>query len=71
VSLSPKAAEIVERFQEAAGISASEAISELIERSEGTPARIKFVDGWPMADIPPEGEWITTEDLLRAEAELR
>jgi hypothetical protein len=61
--------EIVERFQTAAGLSMSEAVSILIERSEQPPARIKYVDGWPMADIPLDGEWITTEDVLRAEAE--
>jgi hypothetical protein len=70
VALSPEALEIVQRFQEATGLSLSESISELIERTEPRPPRIKYVDGIPMADIPMDGEWITTEDVLRAQAEL-
>jgi hypothetical protein len=70
VTLSADAAEIVKRFQDATGLSMSEAVSELIERSEPKPPRIKFVDGLPMADIPMDGKWITTEDILRAQAEL-
>lgn len=70
VVLSPRAAEIVQQFQDAAGISLSEAISELIERSEEPPARIKFVDGIPTADVPLTGKWITNEDVIRAQAEL-
>jgi len=70
VTLSPRAAEIVALFQEAAGISMSDAISELIERTEETPARIKYVDGLPMADLPADTAWITTEDILRAENEI-
>lgn len=62
--------EIVERFQQATGLSMSEAISELIERSEPKPPRIRYVDGFPTADIPLDGKWITTEDVLRAQAEL-
>jgi hypothetical protein len=60
----------VQRFQEAAGISASEAVSVLIERSEEPPARIKYVNGLPMADVPMDGKWVSTEDILRAEAEI-
>jgi hypothetical protein len=48
----------------------SEAVSELIERTEPRPPRIKYVDGFPTADIPMDGKWITTEDILRAQAEL-
>lgn len=70
MTLSADAAEIVRRFQDATGLSMSEAVSELIERSEPKPPRIKFVDGLPMADIPMDGKWITTEDILRAQAEL-
>jgi hypothetical protein len=70
IALSPDAAEIVERFQSAADLSLSEAVSILIERSEQPPVRIKYCDGWPMADIPLDGDWITNEDVLRAEAEL-
>ena len=70
VALSPEAMEIAERFQEATGLSMSESISELIERAEPKPPRIKYVDGIPMADIPMNGEWITTEDVLRAQAEI-
>lgn len=70
MTLSARAAEIVEQFQSAAGISVSEAISELIERTEETTPRIKFVDGIPMADVSMTGKWITNEDIIRAQAEL-
>jgi len=70
VALSARAAEIVGHLQEAAGISLSEAVSTLIERSEEQPARIKYVNGLPVADIPMDGKWITTEDILQAEAEI-
>jgi hypothetical protein len=70
VTLSVRAAEIVEQFQSAAGISVSEAISELIERTEETVPRIKFVDGIPMADVSLTGKWISNEDIIRAQAEL-
>jgi hypothetical protein len=70
ITLSPEAFEIAERFKDATGLSMSEAVSELIERTEPRPPRIKYVNGLPMADIPMDGEWITTEDILRAQAEL-
>ena len=70
ITLSPEAFEIAERFKDAAGLSMSEAVSELIERTEPRPPRIKYVDGFPTADIPMDGKWITTEDILRAQAEL-
>jgi hypothetical protein len=70
ITLSPEAFEIAERFKEATGLSMSEAVSELIERTEPRAPRIKYVDGFPTADIPMDGKWITTEDILRAQAEL-
>jgi homospermidine synthase len=69
VALSAEAAELVARYQEASGLSLSDAVSALIERSEQAPARIKFVDGLPMADVPMDGDWISTRDVLRAENE--
>jgi hypothetical protein len=48
----------------------NDAVSELIERTEHKPARIKYINGLPMADIPMDSEWVTTEDILRAQAEL-
>jgi hypothetical protein len=70
ITLSPEAFEIAERFKDATGLSMSEAVSELIERTEPRAPRIKCVDGFPTADIPMDGKWITTEDILRAQAEL-
>jgi hypothetical protein len=70
ITLSPETQEILERFRSATGLPMSEAVSELIERTEPRPPRVKYVDGFPTADIPVDGEWITTEDILRAQAEL-
>ncbi len=70
ITLSPETLQIVERFQKATGTSMSEAVSELIERTEPRPPKIKYVDGFPTADVPLTGKRITTEDVLRAQAEL-
>jgi hypothetical protein len=70
IALSTEALGIVERFKDATGLSMSEAVSELIESTETRPPRIKYVDGFPTADIPMDGQWVTTEDILRAQAEL-
>lgn len=69
MTLSPTAAEIVESMMGATDLSLSEAVSELIERTEPRPPRIKFVDGLPTADVPLTGRRISTSDVLRAEAE--
>jgi hypothetical protein len=69
VTLSALAAEIVERFMAAARISVSEAVSELVVRAEAKPARIKWVNGLPVADVSLDGKWISTEDVLHAEVE--
>lgn len=68
VTLSPEAADIVERMMGSTGLSLSEAVSELIERTEPRPPRIKIVDGFPTADVPLTGRRISTADVLRAEA---
>jgi hypothetical protein len=70
ITLSPETLEIVECFQKATGLSMSEAVSELIERTEPRPSRIKYSDGLPVADIPMDGKRVTTADILRAQAEL-
>ena len=69
IALSAAAIATVERFQKATGLSMSEAVNELIERADPRPPRIKYVDGFPTADVPLTGKRITTEDVLRAEAE--
>jgi hypothetical protein len=70
VTLSAETVEIVERYRQATGLSMSDAISAIIERSEPKPPRIRYVDGLPIADIPMNGKRITNEDILRAQGEL-
>jgi hypothetical protein len=69
VSLAPVAAEIVEDFKAATGLSTSRAIEELILRSEPRKPRIKMVNGRAVIDLPLEKDSITREQILRLEDE--
>lgn len=70
VSLTPEAVEILERYKEARGISASAAVNEMILRSEPRPSRLIEVNGFLVLDMPYEGKKITLEDVKRAEDEM-
>jgi hypothetical protein len=65
-----KTAEIATQFARANRISLSKAISRLIQRatSDAKP-RIKYVDGFPMLDLPKPGKAITSERVKELEEE--
>ena len=60
-------AEIANQFARANGLSLSKAISELIQRATRPKARIKYVDGWPVLDLPRRGKPLTTERVKELE----
>jgi len=74
VTLSPQAAEIVDRFMNAARISVSQAVSGLIERTEPEPSRLRNVNGFLVLSDPPRGGEplvnVTVEDIKRIEEQL-
>jgi hypothetical protein len=69
VSLSPGAAQIVIQFVAAANISLSQAVSNLIERTEPAPSRLKNVNGFLVLSDPPKAKKalvsLTVEDIKR------
>ena len=70
VSLTPEAVEILERYKNAKGISASAAVNDLILSSEPKPSRLKEVNGFLVLDIPYTGKMITLEDVKRTQDEM-
>jgi len=50
-------------------VSLSKAISELIQRGTRTGPRIKYVDGWPMLDLPKPKRLLTTARVKQLEDE--
>jgi len=72
VTLSPESQQIVERFRNASGTSASAAIDQIIQRSEPRPSRLKMSDiGLLVLDVPArEGLHFTLEDIKKAEDEM-
>jgi hypothetical protein len=69
VTLAAPAAEIVENFKAATGLSTSRAIEELILLSQPRKPRVKMVNGRAVFDLPIKKGSITTEQLLRLEEE--
>ena len=51
------------------GVSLSKAISELIQRGTRPRARIKYVDGFPLLDLPKPKKPLTTERVKELEDE--
>jgi hypothetical protein len=72
VTLSPESLEIVDRFKTATGTSASDAIDQIIRRSEPRPSRLKNVNGFLVLDLPDDRPkvHVTIEDIKRAEDEM-
>jgi hypothetical protein len=70
VTLSDEAADLVMQYAEAAGVSISRSVSELVVRGGRSRSRVKLVDGIPVLDIPG-GRRVTTEEVRRFEAEER
>ena len=71
ITLDDDIAEVAAQYAKSRDLSLSKAIAELILRSTRKAARIKFVDGLPVFDLPKEREPITSERVKAFEAEER
>jgi uncharacterized protein DUF6364 len=69
VTLDDEAAEIASQYARGHGVSLSRAINELIQRGKNPKSRIKYVDGWPVLDLPKRGKPLTTERVKELENE--
>ena len=68
VTLDDETAEIAAQYARGRGVSLSRAINELIVRGTRR-ARIKYVDGWPVLDLPKRRKPLTTERVKELEDE--
>ena len=57
------------QYARSRGVSLSKAISELVQRGLRPRARIKYVNGWPVLDLPKRGAPLTTERVRELEDE--
>ena len=69
ITLDDETAKIATHYARASGLSLSKAISELIQRSAHPRPRIKYVDGWPMLDLPKPKRLLTSERVKELENE--
>lgn len=69
ITLDDETAEIATQYARGRGVSLSKAITELIQRGTRTRPRIKYVDGWPVLDLPKRKEPLTTERVKELENE--
>lgn len=69
ITLDDEAAEIATLYARGRGVSLSRAINELIQRGTHPPARIKYVNGFPMMDLPKPSRPLTTERVKALEDE--
>jgi hypothetical protein len=69
ITLDDETAEVATQYARGRGLSLSKAISELIQRGTRTRPRIKYVDGWPMLDLPKPKRLLTTERVKQLEDE--
>lgn len=69
VTLNDDVAAMAKRYKESRGLSLGEAIAELILRGTRRPARIKYVDGLPVFDLPKSKLPITKEHVKALEAD--
>ena len=69
VTLNDDVAVIAKRYAESRGLSLSKAVAELIVRGTRRPARIKYVDGLPVFDLPKSKHPITSERVKALEME--
>ena len=67
ITMDEETAEIATHYARSRGVSLSKAISELIHRGTRTRSRIKYVDGWPVLDLPKRQQPLTTERVKELE----
>ncbi len=69
ITMDEETAKIASQYARARGVSLSRAISELIQQGTRPKARIKYVDGWPVLDLPKRKEPLTSERVKELEDE--
>lgn len=69
ITLDDETAEVAAQYARGRGVSLSKAISELIQRGVRRRARIKYVDGLPVFDLPESRRTITTDFVKELEDE--
>jgi len=69
ITFDDETAEIVNQYARGRGVSLSRAINELVQRGINPRPRIKYVDGWPMLDLPKPKRLLTTERVKELEDE--
>jgi hypothetical protein len=69
ITLDDETAEVASQYARARGVSLSRAISELIQSGTRARPRIKYVDGWPVLDLPKPEKLLTTERVKELEDE--
>lgn len=69
ITMDEETAKIATEYARGRGVSLSKAISELIQRGTRPRPRIKYVDGWPMLDLPKPKRLLTTERVKELENE--
>ncbi len=69
ITLDDESAAIATQYACSHDISLSKAIGELILRGTRPRARIKYVNGFPVFDLPKCGKPITTEQVKALEAD--
>ena len=69
ITMNEDTARIAKQYARGRGVSLSKAISELIERGARPRARIRYVDGFPLLDLPKPKKPLTTERVKELEDE--
>ena len=69
LSLDDEAAAIAAKYAKARNTTLSKAVSELIVSATRRKPRIKYVDGFPVFDLGPREQPITTEQVKEMEGE--
>jgi len=69
ITMDEETAEIATQYARANRLSLSKAISDLIQRSIRPKTRIKYVNGFPMLDLPKPKKLLTTERVKELEEE--
>ena len=69
ITMDDETAELATQYARGRGVSLSKAISELIQRGARPGARIKYVNGWPVLDLPRRKDPLTSERVKELEDE--
>jgi len=69
ITMDEDTAKVAILYARSRGLSLSKAISELIQCGTRPRARIKYVNGWPVFDIPKREAPLTTERVRELEDE--